>query len=99
MTDNVVCLYHGQALEEFGDDTAWVAKIASDESVLDWLIDNGFGKRWSIFLRSQHQLADVVRHLRKFTMIEDEEGTGTSSASTIRGRCDNIFRFSLCESR
>lgn len=75
MTDNVACLYRGQALEEFGDDTAWVVEIAPDESVLDWLMDNGFGKRWSIFLRSTHRLADVVRHLRKFTMIEDQEGT------------------------
>nr|WP_233124980.1 DUF4123 domain-containing protein [Agrobacterium vaccinii] len=49
--------------------------MAPDESVLDWLIDNGFGKRWSIFLRSPLQLADVVRHLRKFTVIEDEGGT------------------------
>ncbi len=75
MTDQISCLYRGQALEEFGDDTAWVVGIAPDESVLDWLIDNGFGKRWSIFLRSTLQLADVVRHLRKFTVIEDEEGT------------------------
>jgi len=75
MTDNVACLYRGQALEEFGDDTAWVAEIAADESVLDWVIDNGFGKRWSIFMQSPHRLADVVRHLRKFTVIEDQEGT------------------------
>lgn len=75
MTDKVACLYRGQALEEFGDDTAWVVGLASDESVLDWLLDNGFGKRWSIFLRSPLQLADVIRHLRKFTVIEDEEGT------------------------
>ncbi|MFD1747604.1 DUF4123 domain-containing protein [Rhizobium helianthi] len=75
MTDKVACLYRGQALEEFGDDTAWVAAINLDESVLDWLIDNGFGKRWSIFLRSSLQLADIVRHLRKFTVIQDDQGT------------------------
>lgn len=75
MTDQVSCLYRGQALDEFGDDTAWVVGIAPDESVLDWLIDSGFGKRWSIFLRSSLQLSDVVRHLRKFTLIEDDEGT------------------------
>lgn len=75
MTDKVTCLYRGKALEEFGDDTAWVAGIAPDESVLDWLLDNGFGERWAIFVRSSLQLADMVRHLRKFTMIEDEEGT------------------------
>jgi hypothetical protein len=75
MSDDVACLYRGRALEEFGDDAAWVAGIAPDESVLDWLLDNGFGKRWSIFLRSSLPLADIVRHLRKFTMIEDEEGT------------------------
>ena len=75
MTDKVACLYRGQALEEFGDDTAWVAAINLDESVLDWLIDNGFGKRWSIFLRSPLQLADIVRHLRKFTVIQDDQGT------------------------
>ncbi|CAN7494680.1 DUF4123 domain-containing protein [Agrobacterium tumefaciens] len=75
MTDKVACLYRGNALEEFGDDTAWVAEMTSDESVLQWLIDNGFGKRWSIFLRTSHALEDVVRHLRKFTMVKDSEGT------------------------
>lgn len=75
MTDKVTCLYRGKALEEFGDDTAWVAAIQPDESVLDWLVDNGFGKRWSIFLRSSLQLADIVRHLCKFTVILDDVGT------------------------
>ncbi|WP_421404864.1 DUF4123 domain-containing protein [Agrobacterium fabrum] len=75
MTDKVACLYRGNALEEFGDDTAWVAEIRSDESVLNWLIDNGFGKRWSVFLQTSHALEDVVRHLRKFTVVRDSEGT------------------------
>lgn len=75
MTDKVACLYRGNALEEFGDDTAWVAEMTSDESVLQWLIDKGFGKRWSVFLRTSHALEDVVRHLRKFTVVKDNEGT------------------------
>jgi hypothetical protein len=75
MTDKVACLYRGNALEEFGDDTAWVAEMTSDESVLQWLVDKGFGKRWSIFLRTSHVLENVVRHLRKFTMVRDSEGT------------------------
>jgi hypothetical protein len=75
MTHNVACLYRGQALEEYGDDTAWIAEVSPTESVLDWLIDNGFGKRWSIFLRSSLELADIVRHLRKFTMVQDDEET------------------------
>ncbi|AYM84329.1 DUF4123 domain-containing protein [Agrobacterium tumefaciens] len=75
MTDKVACLYRGNALEEFGDDTAWVAEMTSDESVLQWLIDKGFGRRWSVFLRTAHALEDVVRHLRKFTVVKDSEGT------------------------
>ncbi|EJN05780.1 DUF4123 domain-containing protein [Phyllobacterium sp. YR531] len=71
----VECLYRGKALEEFGDDTAWVAELLPTESTLDWIVEEGFGKRWAIFATSRLELAAFVSHLRKFTLIEDDEGT------------------------
>ncbi|AEV39703.1 FHA domain protein (plasmid) [Pseudovibrio sp. FO-BEG1] len=75
LSNNYSCLYKGQALVEFGDDTAWVVEIRADEDVLDWLAEEGFGKRWVIFALSPLELNGFVRHLRKFTLIEDEGGS------------------------
>ncbi|KZK95311.1 DUF4123 domain-containing protein [Pseudovibrio ascidiaceicola] len=75
LSNHYSCLYKGQALVEFGDDTAWIVEIREDEDVLDWLASEGFGKRWAIFALSSLDLEGFVRHLRKFTLIEDEGGT------------------------
>lgn len=74
IASRVSCLYSGNALREFGDNAAWVVELLPSESTLHWLLQQGFNKRWAIFASSRLELAPFVRHLKKFTVVNNERG-------------------------
>jgi hypothetical protein len=45
------------------------------DSFTDWLLSNGWGKSWGIFLQSSASLKELQRHFRQFLMVYDEKGT------------------------
>jgi hypothetical protein len=68
------CLFRGKALENIGDQAPWAVLIDPNEDVLDWLAEDGFGRRWASFAVSAMPLGEFVSHLRRFTMVEDDAG-------------------------
>jgi len=74
MASNVVCLFKGDARENLGDQTAWIAQIDRQEQLLEWLMEEGWGKRWGFIALSDFPLDRFATHLRKFTKVVDAEG-------------------------
>lgn len=69
-----VCLYYGELDEELEICAPYVVHIAQDSPLLEWLIQEGWGKHWGIFLRSTEDLRGIRRHLRTLLVVQDAGG-------------------------
>jgi Domain of unknown function (DUF4123) len=68
------CLFRGDKAREL----AWVAPylvlLDRDEPFTEWLLVNGWGKSWGVFLESQAPFSKLKRHFESFLTVYDEEG-------------------------
>lgn len=75
------CLFTGKALAEFGDAAPWLVKLEPDHPFTRNLMMGEtepaglWHLRLGIFIRSRQPLDVVWRHLRKFTRVQDDDGT------------------------
>lgn len=66
-------LYDGLEGETLEDVAPYlVGPMRKDSALLEHLLDEGFGKRWSIFVTSPEKFVEVRRHFRRFLKVEME---------------------------
>jgi hypothetical protein len=70
-----LCLYLGDKAEELAAVAPYLLSLTQEDPFTRWLMNNGWGKNWGIFLRSSASLKELQRHFRKFLMVYDEKGT------------------------
>jgi hypothetical protein len=70
-----LCLYKGDKATELASVAPYLINLKRKDSFTDWLINNGWGRSWGIFLRSLASIKELQRHFRQFLMVYDEEGT------------------------
>ena len=70
-----LCLYLGDKAEELAAVAPYLLSLTKEDPFTQWLMDNGWGKSWGIFVRSPASLKELHRHFRKFLMVYDEKGT------------------------
>ena len=70
-----LCLYRGDKAIELAAVAPYLVNLQRDDSFTQWLLVNGWGKSWGIFLQSSASFEELHRHFRKFLMAHDEEGT------------------------
>jgi hypothetical protein len=68
------CLYIGSARDEFEDDAPWLAQCDDMDGVSDFLINEGLGARWCVFVVSEASFDDLFRHFRKLIKIREAKG-------------------------
>lgn len=66
-------LYEGVEGETLEDVAPYLIALPPGSRLLDALIEEGWGKRWGIYLASRLPFRDVRRHLRRFLMVEQDE--------------------------
>jgi hypothetical protein len=69
-----VCLYRGELAQTLSDVAPYLVALEPRHEFTRWLLANGWGQSWGIFVVSTAPLADLRRHLRKFLMVYDESG-------------------------
>lgn len=69
-----ISLYIGTEDELLADVGPFVVNIASNTNVINWLLDEGRGLSWGVFLKSSFELEELVEHLQTLTSVTDEEG-------------------------
>lgn len=74
MTDHCTCLYQGKAREDYGDYAPWLVELRPDEGVLDWVMEEVYGRRRCLFFSSSRSLEQNATHFRKFIKIRNAEG-------------------------
>lgn len=74
LTSRAECLYIGSARDEFEDDAPWLAQCDPMDGFSDFLIDEGIGQRWCVFIVSDASFDKLFRHLRHLTKIRQVGG-------------------------
>jgi hypothetical protein len=68
------CLYRGEISPELALRAPYLARIVESSEFAGWLLENGWGKHWGIFVVSRWDLALMVRHFRTLLVVHDVQG-------------------------
>lgn len=66
------CLWKGESAEKYALQAPYIAELKEDNEFTDWLLTQGFGQGWGIFLRSYFAIDELTHHLRKFNQVYSE---------------------------
>lgn len=68
------CLYTGELSPDMSEVAPYLVKLKADSQFTEWLISEGWGNHWGIFMASHAELGKVRRHLRTYTVVRDAQG-------------------------
>jgi hypothetical protein len=68
------CLYRGVIPDVLAKAAPYVVDLSSDAVFLDFLVRQGWGNSWGIFLIGPSSLDILRQHLRRFLKVKDEGG-------------------------
>ena len=68
------CLYAGSLPIELQRAAPYIVQVDSDDRLARWILDNGWGNSWGVFLRSDIGLRSLRKHLRTFLRVKDQRG-------------------------
>src|SRR5207237_435347 len=72
-----VCLYRGELEPDIAEVAPYLVNLEPRTLFTDWLLTEGWGKHWGIFVHTTDGLKAIRTHLRKFLMVNDPEGKQT----------------------
>jgi hypothetical protein len=69
-------LFFGTPQAELIDVAPYLVKVDMDSRLLAWMLDEGWGKSWGIFLTAAAdvELEELFEHLRSLLKVKDPEG-------------------------
>ncbi len=67
------CLYRGELDPGLAEAAPYLVKLEKDKPFSNWLIDEGWGDSWGVFIHTAATFRDLKRHLRKFLMVYDAD--------------------------
>ena len=68
-------LFRDTPMEPLADVAPYLVKLARDSEMLQWLINEGWGKNWGVFFSSSAKTEDLFSHFRHFCRVRVEEGS------------------------
>ena len=68
------CLFGEGIPEVLAKASPYLIRLQSGHPFTTWLISEGWGDSWGIFLESSASLERLRRHFREFLKVKDEEG-------------------------
>ncbi len=69
-----VCLYSGNIPRQLAMVAPYLVKLQRAHFFTDFVIEEGWGQSWGIFLRSTSELGELRKHFHSFLTVETEEG-------------------------
>ncbi len=67
------CLYRGELEPGLAEAAPYLVQLQRDAAFTSWLITQGWGDSWGIFLKSASTLSELRRHFRRFLMVYDSD--------------------------
>lgn len=68
------CLYSGNLSNELAETAPYLIQLQKEGAFIRWLIKEGWGTNWGVFLSSASGLNDLRKHFRQYLMVKTEEG-------------------------
>jgi len=68
------CLYRGELEPDMAEVAPYVVRLEPGHEFTEWLLAEGWGKNWGVFVRTRAPLKKVQRHLRKFLRVKSADG-------------------------
>jgi hypothetical protein len=68
------CLYAGDLPWQLQMAAPYLVHLEPEDRFTNYLIDNGWGNSWGVFLRTETSLKNLRNHLRGFLRVRDEAG-------------------------
>ena len=68
------CLYRGDLKPDMAQVAPYLVRLEPNSQFTDWVVVDGWGKHWGIFVRSAEDMPAVRRHLRRHLVVHDEDG-------------------------
>jgi len=68
------CLYGEDIPEALAKVSPYLVRLQPEANFTAWLISEGWGNSWGIFLESSASLETLRKHFREFLKVDDEEG-------------------------
>jgi hypothetical protein len=68
------CLYRGELEPDMAEVAPYLVRLDPASSFTNWVLEQGWGKHWGIFLLSHEALATLRRHFRRFLVVHDSDG-------------------------
>ncbi|MCK6553158.1 DUF4123 domain-containing protein [Candidatus Binatia bacterium] len=69
-----VCLLRGELDSDLAAAAPYLLRLDRDAEIVTWLLTQGYGGSWGIFLHAEVELGELRRHLRRFLMVYDHAG-------------------------
>lgn len=69
-----VPLFRGDKARELATVGPYLILLRRDEPFIEWLLNNGWGSSWGIFVESHAALNELKRHFQTLLMVYDEDG-------------------------
>jgi hypothetical protein len=67
-------LYRGEPEESLSSAAPYLASLDPKSELMRWLLTNGWGNSWGIFLVASTSLETLRRHFRRFLLVRDVAG-------------------------
>jgi len=71
---NFLSLYMGSSEELLGSVAPYLFAYQPDSDFAKWLLENGWGNSWGIFIKTNLTIEEVRKHFRKFVLVKTEDG-------------------------
>lgn len=68
------CLYRGELDPDLAQAAPYLLRLERDMPFTHWLVAEGWGNSWGIFLLATASLREMRQHLRKFLMVYGPDG-------------------------
>ncbi len=68
------CLYRGEIAPDMAQVAPYLVRLRENDEFTDWVLGQGWGKHWGIFLQGQEEMTAMRLHLRRFLVVHTTEG-------------------------
>jgi hypothetical protein len=73
-TEQYRSLYEGESGDSLAPVAPYLVQLSPGGALLDLLVTEGWGRSWGVYLSSRADFAEVRRHLRRFLIVQHEDG-------------------------
>ena len=68
------CLYRGELKPDLAAAAPYLVSLKHDSELTEWIVQQGWGKHWGVFVLSPAELPVLRRHFRTFLIVHTSEG-------------------------